>query len=136
MEMEIEDGDLTDALKEEADILRRSKSQINTQGGGGLGGLSTGLRFNSYRGSVVGENGNLEEGKDDPMVDGEVFDDDAIEEGDDEVWFGMGMTREEKLEAYLSRRNSLIIKLIGRSIDYIISGGRFRRCGGLKRNPY
>lgn len=41
-----------------------------------------------------------------------------LEGGNDKAWFGMGMSREEKLEARWPWRNSLIIKLIGRSTGY------------------
>lgn len=34
------------------------------------------------------------------IADGEVSNDDNVEEGEDDAWFGMGMTREEKLEAH------------------------------------
>lgn len=51
-------------------------------------------------------------------MDGEVFDDDMVEEGDKVTWFGMGMTREEKIAVKRPWRNSLIIKLVGRSIGY------------------
>lgn len=49
---------------------------------------------------------------------GEVLDDDLIEENIDGSWFGIGMTREEKNEARRPWRNSLIVKLVGRSISY------------------
>lgn len=37
---------------------------------------------------------------------------------DDEEWFGIGMTREEKIKVRRPWRNSLIIKLISKSIGY------------------
>lgn len=48
----------------------------------------------------------------------EVAKDDLIEEGDDESCFGIEMTREEKMETRRPWRNSVIIKLVGRSIKY------------------
>lgn len=45
-------------------------------------------------------------------------DDDVVEEGDDETCSRIGMTREEKAEACRQWLSSLIIKLVGRSIDY------------------
>lgn len=52
------------------------------------------------------------------MGDVDVSDDDVIKEGEDETWFGIGITNEEKIEARRPWRNSLIVKLIGRSIGY------------------
>lgn len=52
----------------------------------------------------------------DLLEDGDIFDDDPIEEGNDETWFRMGMTREEKMEARCRSRNSQIIKLVGHAI--------------------
>lgn len=57
--------------------------------------------------------------------DGDVSDDDEVEDRDDDAWFGMGMLRGEKLEAQRPWRNSVIIKLIGRSIKYHFL---WRRC--------
>lgn len=52
------------------------------------------------------------------MVDkDDISDDEVIEEGN-ESWFGMGMTCEEKKEARRPWRNSLIIKMFGRSTGY------------------
>lgn len=52
------------------------------------------------------------------MDEGEVFDDGPVEDGGDDTWFGIGMTKEEKIEAWRPWRNILIIKLIGRPIGY------------------
>lgn len=43
---------------------------------------------------------------------------DIIEEGDKVSWFGIGMTKEEKIAARKPWRSSLIIKLVGRTIGY------------------
>lgn len=50
--------------------------------------------------------------------EGDLSDDDVVEEGDFQTWFGIGMMKEEKREARWPWRNSLIIKLVGRSIGY------------------
>lgn len=61
---------------------------------------------------------NAQEGSEEEEDEGDVSNDDVIEEGDDETWFGMGMTRAEKIEERRSGRNNLIIKLVGRTIGY------------------
>lgn len=50
------------------------------------------------------------------LNDGEVSDDDLIEESSVGTWFEIGITREEKIEACRPWRNSLIVKLVARSI--------------------
>lgn len=52
------------------------------------------------------------------MFDDYISDDDVIQEGEDESWFSIGMTREQKIEGRRPWRGSLIVKLIGRSIGY------------------
>lgn len=60
-----------------------------------------------------------EEGdKKDVDDDGDVSDDDVVEDGGDGMWLGMGMTRKEKIETRRPLRNSLITKLVERSIGY------------------
>lgn len=49
---------------------------------------------------------------------GDISDDDIIEESNNPTWFGMRMTCEEKIEVRIPWCNSLIIKLVGRSIRY------------------
>lgn len=56
--------------------------------------------------------------KGEELDDREVSDDDLIEESTDGTSVGMGMTREEKIKVRKPWRNSLIIKLVGRSIGY------------------
>lgn len=51
-------------------------------------------------------------------LDGEFSNDDIIKECEDETCIGVGMTHEEKLETRRPWLNSLIIKLVGRSIGY------------------
>lgn len=72
----------------------------------------------SYRDSVLGDR---KQKKVETFFDldmGEVSDDDIIEESMDGSWFGIGMTREQKIQARRLWRNSLIMKLVGRSISY------------------
>lgn len=51
------------------------------------------------------------------LEDGMVFDDFLVE-GDGKTWFGMGMTREEKIEARRPWCNSVIIRVVGCSVGY------------------
>lgn len=118
MEMEIENHNLKEATEEEADLPRRGKRRSNDDDVMIQGDPGNGKKFSSYKELVIRDKGSGERGKKDLMTEGEVSDDDTIEEGDDEAWFGIGMTREEKIEARRPWRSSLIIKLIGRSIGY------------------
>lgn len=68
--------------------------------------------------SVLGGSRQGQGGSEEMDEDGEVSYDDIIEEGNGETWFGMRMTKEEKIEARRPWRNSLIIKLIRRNIRY------------------
>lgn len=52
------------------------------------------------------------------MIDRDIPADDLVGRGDDEAWFSMSMTREEKLEARRPWRKSLVIKLIRKAIGY------------------
>lgn len=72
----------------------------------------------SYRDSVFGSRARVVMDEDGSMEDGDISDDDQIEESNEGTWFGIGMTREEKIEARRPWRNALIIKLVGRSIGY------------------
>lgn len=72
----------------------------------------------SYRDSVIGGSENSQQNSTKEEGDMDVSDDDVVEEGDDETWFGDGMTREEEIEARRPWRNSLLIKLVGRMIGY------------------
>lgn len=73
----------------------------------------------SYRDTVRGTSvpspsavEGMEEDEDD------ASDDDVVEDLGDEFCFSMGMTRQEKIAARKPWRSSLIIKLVGRRIDY------------------
>lgn len=72
----------------------------------------------SYKDIAMGITENSQSEKVDEGDDKEISDDDLIEEATDDTSFKMGMTCEEKLEARLPWRNSLIVKLAGRSIGY------------------
>lgn len=65
-----------------------------------------------------GVNTNEQCSQEEEDEEGNTSDDDLVEEGDGVSWFGMGMTKMEKMEARRPWRNSLIIKLVGRSIGY------------------
>lgn len=80
--------------------------------------MKNGRRFNSYKESMIGKEGMNDFGREGYVDEGKVSEDDAVDDGEDEAWFGMGMTREKKIEAPRPWGNSLIIKLIGRSIEY------------------
>lgn len=74
--------------------------------------------FSSYKDSVLKglrPNGACFEST---QNEGEVSDDDVIEEEDDETCFSIGMTRAEKIKARRPWLNCLIVKLVGRSIGY------------------
>lgn len=49
------------------------------------------------------------------LDDGLISDDDPIEDSDDESWFGMGMTRDEKNGTRRPWTSGVIIKLVGLS---------------------
>lgn len=72
----------------------------------------------SYIDSVIGTGGIRGKTGKDPLNDDDVSADDVVKNRDDPTWFGFGITREEKIEVRRPWRNSLIIKLIGRSIGY------------------
>lgn len=67
---------------------------------------------------VRGEGSKDQRLQDEEDDEGNTLDDDLIEEGDGVWWFGIGMTKTEKIDARRPWRNSLIIKLVGRSIGY------------------
>lgn len=71
----------------------------------------------SYRDSVLGygKRRNIRGKESDYSY---VFVDNLIEESTDSTWVGWGMMREEKIEERRPWRNSLIVKLVGRSIGY------------------
>lgn len=117
---------MQDASKEEEDILHRSTKRnkgshpfASSSSKGGKDGRSTsGKARESYRDSVMGDSSLGDDAAEERDEDGDVSDDDVIEEVDYETWFGMEMTREGKIEVMGAWRNSLIIKLVGRTIVY------------------
>lgn len=90
----------------------------------------------SYRDSVMGEGNHNESAARESDNDGGVSDDDVIEEGDDETWFGIEMIREEKITARRPWRKSLIIKLVGRSKGITIYENGSRKCRGRRLSHY
>lgn len=54
----------------------------------------------------------------DKVADGDVSDDGVTEDDGDEPWFSMRMIKEEKYETRRPLSQSLIIKLVERSIGY------------------
>lgn len=66
----------------------------------------------------MGDSSQRHETQEEEDGEGNTSDDDVIEEGDNETWFDMGMTRKEKIKARKTWRNSIIIKLVGRTIGY------------------
>lgn len=128
---------MRDASIEEEDILQRSTERtkgshdvgsamgLGASSGGGEVDVQMGAEKKSYKDSVAGESKEPQGGSDDMEDDGDASDDDVMEEGD-EPWFGMGMTRAEKIEARRPWRNSLIIKLVGRTTGYHYLWMRFQ----------
>lgn len=122
-----EDVDLT---TEEADLLDRSKRRgkdaedVDVQAQGNVGGASStqakGKAQASYRDTVLGDRDSVRQMSAgfEELDEAEISDDDLVEESNDATWFGVGMTRAEKIEARLPWCNSLIIKLVGRPIGY------------------
>lgn len=80
----------------------------------------------SYRDIVMGAGARSNVCVEDFMEDGDVSDDNLIEEVDGESCFRIGMTNEEMLEARRSWRNSVIIKLVGISMGYHCLWRRFQ----------
>lgn len=105
--------------EEEADVLRRSRWRgmkvvgINKDEEPG-----TEHRFASYKDSVMKDLRPTWSFFDGSQNDGEVSDDDVLEEEDDETCFSIGMTKEQKIMARRPWLNCLIVKLVGRSIGY------------------
>lgn len=55
-----------------------------------------GVPRKSYRDSVIGEDGRDDQDARDEDDDRDVSKDDVVEEGDNETWFGIGMTRRKR----------------------------------------
>lgn len=125
--MEVE-GEHHDLSKEEEDTFRRSKRRSRdpsddyashyTMGDTSTGASVDGTDKVSYRDKVARKKIRTIWEEVDPMDEGEISDDDLIEEGDGVTWFGVGMTRDEKIEARRPWRNSVIIKVVGRTVGY------------------
>lgn len=117
---------MKDASEDEEGILHRSTKRNKGRhptapasvNGGDESRSAAGEARRTYRDSVMGGSDNGEGDPEERDEEGDVSDD-VVEEGDVETWFGMGMMREEKIEARRPWRNSLIIKLVGRSIGYL-----------------
>lgn len=127
---------------EEADNLKRSQhtGKATMEGEEGSSDKdAVGNKNNaSYRDSVLGgrRTSFMDRSADTSyMVDGEISDDDLIEECTDGTWFGMGKMRKEKIEAKLPWSNSLIIKLVGRSIGYHYLWRRIQAMGRTLGEP-
>lgn len=117
--MEVDSDNARASTEEEADVLCRSRWRKIGDSDGKGGSESEGeRRFTSYKDSVIGDKRRSEANLGDTGNDGYVSDDDVVEVADDETWFGVGMTRKEKIKARRPWRNNLIIKLVGRSIGY------------------
>lgn len=109
-----------DVTTEEEDILQRStkRSKDSHEGSDRSNGRATDAgegcegSGRSYRDTVMGDAARSQESQDDEE-DGNTSEDDEILEGDKVTWFGMGMTKEEKIAARRPWRSCLIIKLVG-----------------------
>lgn len=96
---------MREVSEEEEDILKmstkRSKDshEVKSSPKGGVG--STSIRSDearkSYRDTVMGDMGQSQETQEGDDDEGNTLNDDVIEEGDKVMWFGMEMTREEKI---------------------------------------
>lgn len=138
-----EGANVGEQLEEEQDLLRRSKRrnkgplperEESADGGGvSMEGVETSTEADkeatkgpkgsaggrsSYMEAAMGFGGKAYAKGFVEEDDGAVSDDDVIEESTDPSWFGIGMTREEKLRARRPWWNSLIVKLVGRPIGY------------------
>lgn len=61
--------------------------------------------------------------------DGNFSDDDMLVEENGGPWFAMGMSKEEKLEARKPWQMSLIIKLLGATLNISLFSDNFTQCG-------
>lgn len=132
METEANEGTPSDSpatMVEELDNLTRSNKKVKTHAGDNGGTENSMDDNNSTRSDdrrkstcldkVLGKNFDTEMDEvNEDQYDGEVSDDDAIEEEEDGPWFSMGMSREKKLKTRKPRKWSLIIKLVGRGVGY------------------
>lgn len=141
--MEIDD-DHHERLAEEEDGLKRSKrrnkgvaeasDQVQNDGVTGESAKQTNNKI-SYKETVTGRVYLMGLGESEDLDDGLISDDDVIEESEDASWFGIGMTKEEKIEARRLWRNSLIVKVIGRSVGYHHLWRRIKVMGRTQGDP-
>lgn len=117
---------MREASEEEKDILqrstKRSKESYDTTDPpiGDLGDTSTesGAPRRSYRDTVIGDASCGHKTQEEEDEEGNTSNNDVVEERDNETWFGMRMTKEEKFEPRKQWRNSLTIKLVERTVGY------------------
>lgn len=81
--------------EEEIDLLERSKKRDKDQRSVGDAGN---VKRRSYRDSVL-ESGRRKTLMGEDIDEGEISDDDIIEESTDRTWIGIRMTKEEKINA-------------------------------------
>lgn len=109
------------------DPPKEDQGQPNTRQGKGA---------SSYRDKVkesISVDHSTQEDDDD---EGNTSDDDLVMEGDGVSWFGMRMTKTEKIEARRPWRNSLIIKLVGRSVGYQFLWKRIQAMWRTQGEPF
>lgn len=114
--------------EEEADNLTPGMKKVKTGGGDTSQERSKGERNDgnfeerqksSHMDKVMGIGMDVSMDGEDMDLEDDVSDDDEDFEDDGEgPWFTMGMPKEEKIEAQRPWKLSLIIKLMGRRIDY------------------
>lgn len=117
---------MQDVSEEEVDILQRStkkakgseQSEASSAHEGGDVQDDLGQNKRSYKETVTDEKRSETDEAWDLDDEGEASDDVVVEEGNGSTWFGIGMSKEEKIAARRPWKNSLIIKLVGRSIGY------------------
>lgn len=124
VEMGDRGSSILDRTKEEEDLLRRSTKKnkvaaseeeiIMEDTERSTEGEERGR--SSYKEATMGFKQKECFGRSEEVDDGSISDDDVIEESMDPCWFGIGMTRDEKWRVQQPWWNSLIIKLVGRSM--------------------
>lgn len=72
----------------------------------------------SYKKKVMGINQDTQMDDNEINLDGEVSNDDILEEKENGPWFSIGMSKQEKIKAGKPRHLSLIIKLVGCNTKY------------------
>lgn len=124
--MEVE-GEYHKRSPEKADTFRRSKRRNREppdeftyyqRGESSTVAFEKGGAKASYRDMVVGKKSQTMFDKMEELDDGMVSNYDLVEEGDGKTWFGMCMPREEKIKARRPWCNSVVIRMVGRSVGY------------------